>query len=280
MPVAFTIIELVLNEKQEPVDFIFRYVNQAFAQLEEVKLEDLQDRRFFKEVFPHNNDKKWLKYYYSSAFRDKIYELHEYSPEIGKHLEITCYPWLTPGYCACILSDESELVQVKEQLETLALQDQATTFQNRNAYLNFCNDFESGRNVGVIFVDINQLKTTNDRYGHQSGDALIKMVSERIHAVFQGGGYDYKIFRIGGDEFVIVLLGVSREFCQAQAKALDSSMHNSEEPCFPPVLASIGWGWESRVICLEDLVKAADDDMYQRKKALSLSRPRGGGPAL
>lgn len=267
MPIAFTIIELVLNEYDEPVDFIFRYANPALAALEGVALEELKGKRFFGDIFPQNNDKKWLKYYYSSAFRNKIYELHEHSPEIGKHLNIICYPWLAPGYCACILTDESELVAARKQLEVLALQDQATTFRNRNSYLDFCHHFEPSHNVGVIFIDINGLKATNDQYGHRSGDALIQMVSTRIAGLFTRDGCN--VFRIGGDEFVVVLSDVSQEDCQAQAERLIQGMQNTEVPQFPRVLASVGWSWESWVICIEDLVKAADEHMYQQKRTLS-----------
>ncbi|WP_125142373.1 GGDEF domain-containing protein [Clostridium transplantifaecale] len=264
MPIAFTIIEILLNDKHEPIDFIFRYANQAHARLEEVDLENMLGHRFYKELFPEKHDKKWLRYYYSSAFQGKNHELHEYSAEIDKYLKIICYPWHIPGYCACVLMDETDLVEVQRQLNFLAGYDAATRVQNRNSYVEFCGNLENNGSVGVVFVDANNLKLTNDTYGHDMGDYLLQLIVERINSRFAKG--EANIFRIGGDEFVVILNGISKKSCREKIMALRQDFKNSELVHLPKDLAAVGWSWTSHLSSIEDLVREADKDMYIAKQ--------------
>lgn len=262
MPVAFTVIEIVLDENEQPCDWIFRYANPALAQLEKLNFDALLGKRFFTDLFSDNHDVKWLKYYYAAAFLNQTHELHEFSPEIGKHLRIVCYPWTERGYCACVLYDETVQVRALRRLEYLAYYDKKTKFSNRNAYTAFLNTFKTGDNVGVIFIDVNELKTVNDRYGHDTGNFLIDLVCDRIYHVFND---IERIFRIGGDEFVIVLLDIDQTCCENKARFLQEQMSNSDIANLPAVLASVGWSWASQTDSLKELVHEADVSMYQEK---------------
>lgn len=263
MPIAFTIIELVLNVEQEPVDFIFRYANSELCKLEGYDLDTIMNHSFYKDIFPEVHDRKWLKFYYASACLGKNQELHEFSVEVGKYLKIICYPWQLYGYCACVLMDETDLVEVQNKLNYLAGYDVATQVQNRNSYVDYCKSFRHGSRVGVIFVDVNDLKLTNDTYGHETGDFLLRLVVERINARF--AKEESAIFRIGGDEFVIVLEEVSKETCEEKARALHRDLCNDELVHLPRVLASLGWRWSEHVSDFESLVREADAAMYMAK---------------
>lgn len=263
MPIAFTVIELVTNSEGKPVDFIFRYANLALAQLEEISLENLLGKHFFGDVFSSRNDRKWLEYYYAAAFQHQTLEMQEYSPEVGKYLKIICYPWFELGYCACILSDETSLVYAKQRLEYLAHYDATTKFGNRNAYRNFLTQVQDANNLGVIFVDLNGLKALNDHYGHESGDFLFRMVSDRIKQVFPNTD---SIFRVGGDEFVIILPGINQEYCKTKVMLLRKQMLNPDIPHFPAVLASVGWSWAACPSTPEHLIRQADQSMYEEKR--------------
>lgn len=263
MPIAFTIIELVLDERNEPVDFIFRYANSELSKLEGYELDVIINHSFYEELFPEIHDKKWLKFYYASACLGRSQELHEFSVEIGKYLKIVSYPWSVHNYCACILMDETELVEVQKKLNYLAGYDAATQVRNRNSYGDYCSNFKAGGRAGVIFVDVNNLKRTNDTYGHEMGDFLLHLVVERINARF--AKEESKIFRIGGDEFVIVLENVSENICDEKAKALHRDLFNEEIVHLPRVLASLGWSWSRHVTKIESLVQEADVKMYAAK---------------
>ena len=106
LPIAFTDIEMVLDEGRNAVDWIFRYANPALARLEKVPLTELIGRSF-KSVFP-NMDSKWLKSYERAALYGETLELIDHSLEIDTYLKIICFP-TAPGHCGCLLFDIAEL---------------------------------------------------------------------------------------------------------------------------------------------------------------------------
>lgn len=106
LPIAFTDIEMVLDEAHSAVDWIFRYGNTALARLEKVPLERLIGRRF-SELFP-NMDEKWLRSYERAALYGQTLEIIDYSPEIDTYLDIICFPTME-GHCGCILLNIGEM---------------------------------------------------------------------------------------------------------------------------------------------------------------------------
>lgn len=106
LPIAFTDIEIVLDEAHSAVDWIFRYANTALARLEKVPLERLIGRRF-SELFP-SMDEKWLRSYERAALYGQTLEIIDYSPEIDTYLDIICFP-TTKGHCGCILLNIGEM---------------------------------------------------------------------------------------------------------------------------------------------------------------------------
>ena len=263
MPMAFTIIQVLVDENGQPVDFVFRYANKALADLEGVNLEALLGRSFYAEIFPETNDRYWLRPYYAAAYEGKTDELHQFSVEIGKYLKIICYPWNDEGCCACILEDETELVNANKQLEYMANYDISTKVGNKNRYMEFCVNF-CGENTGVLFVDVNELKITNDKYGHRAGDFLIKLAVDKVTAT--AASYTYAPFRIGGDEFVFVFCSVEKDKFQKLATDVYEAMHNDDIGHMPSILAAVGSSWSEQCTNLRKLVKQADADMYLVKR--------------
>lgn len=102
-PLAFCLIELVFDERGHGVDFVFRYCNRAMEAVEGKSVENMVNHSFY-EVFA-NGDKKWLVSYADVALNGTQREIHDFSPEVDKHLTIRCYQ-PHPGYCACILHEE------------------------------------------------------------------------------------------------------------------------------------------------------------------------------
>lgn len=106
MPFAFTDIEMVFDETNRAVDWVFCYGNEALAELERVALPELIGKRF-SEVFP-NMDEKWLRAYERSVLFEEMLNIVDYSPEIDANLEIICFPTFR-GHCGCILLDVEQL---------------------------------------------------------------------------------------------------------------------------------------------------------------------------
>jgi diguanylate cyclase (GGDEF)-like protein len=120
--------------------------------------------------------------------------------------------------------------------------------------------------LSVLMIDLDGLKSVNDREGHAAGDCLLRHVAARIAAVlrqFDGAA------RVGGDEFVAMLPGTSLQGAQQVARRLLHSVRE-DPPRFRAtpleITASIGaveWrdGWDAR-----QLLDAADQAMYRAKE--------------
>lgn len=106
LPIAFTDIEMILDDKQNAVDWIFRYGNPALAKLEKTTLEKIIGTPF-SVLFP-NMDPKWLRGYERAALYGETLEIIDYSPEIDAYLDIICFP-TGEGHCGCILLNIGEM---------------------------------------------------------------------------------------------------------------------------------------------------------------------------
>jgi hypothetical protein len=110
VPFAFADIEMVFSEAHSAVDWIFRYGNEALAELEKTPLEQLIDHAF-GSIFP-NMDAKWLRVYERTALYGETLEITDYSPEIDTELKIVCFPTF-PGHCGCMLFDRRRIQTVQ-----------------------------------------------------------------------------------------------------------------------------------------------------------------------
>lgn len=93
--------------------------------------------------------------------------------------------------------------QEKENLLTdLIDKDTLTGLQNRNAWNDKIEEIiNKTTEVGIVFADLNNLKYANDHFGHLAGDALINTFADILKSTFD----ERNIYRIGGDEFVVVV---------------------------------------------------------------------------
>ena len=106
VPFAFADIEMIFNEENHAVDWIFRYGNPALAKLEKLPLEQLIGSSF-GSLFS-NMDSKWLRSYERATLFGETLELIDYSPEIDTYLKVICFPTFK-GHCGCILFNISDI---------------------------------------------------------------------------------------------------------------------------------------------------------------------------
>jgi diguanylate cyclase (GGDEF)-like protein len=117
--------------------------------------------------------------------------------------------------------------------------------------------------LAVVVCDINGLKYVNDNDGHAAGDALIKDACALICGSFTHGA----VFRIGGDEFVVLLEGEGFDTMDETVRALNRKVEDNIRE--NAVVVSVGCAVlrkEDRQ--LRDVFERADQMMYERKKAL------------
>lgn len=144
-------------------------------------------------------------------------------------------------------------------LRAMGLCDALTELGNRNAYREKCRQLDNApdKPLGVIFIDLNNLKTINDTYGHEQGDAYIRGVSQILGRTFRR----QDIYRVGGDEFVFLCEDLSEAMFRERA----SRMRADCEERYPGSLA-MGVVWRERRGKLEAMVREADALMYAEKQ--------------
>lgn len=104
---------------------------------------------------------------------------------------------------------EESLITLKENniaLDTLSKSDALTGILNRRGFMDAAKEIlqrnqRAGKRTLVAYIDMNNLKVVNDRYGHDEGDFSIKVISEQLIQATKGGIAG----RVGGDEFAIIM---------------------------------------------------------------------------
>ncbi len=117
----------------------------------------------------------------------------------------------SPTGAVIVFRDTSERQAFEEQLARHAFQDALTGLANRRLFLDHLDHAllqadRTGSQVAVLFCDIDRFKVVNDNMGHQVGDELLRVIGDRLRRAIRGGD---TLSRFGGDEFVILLEGIT-----------------------------------------------------------------------
>ena len=155
------------------------------------------------------------------------------------------------------ITNSMERKEKQQQLENLSYRDMLTGLYNRNKYIDKIEFFEgtSLHNIGVAYIDLNGLKKTNDKYGHEAGDQLICRAADAILSVFSKNA-----FRVGGDEFVVAEAEIEEAQFLKKMAQLRKEMENRQ------VSVSIGSLWKETEDDIIGMMKQADNRMYEEKK--------------
>ena len=180
------------------------------------------------------------------------------------------------GYIDSLKSTTQELSKTRleaDELSELARRDLLTGVRNKNAYnedMAAISENLGSRPFGIVIVDLNNLKQTNDRYGHEKGDLAIKNICRMICDVFRNS----PVYRFGGDEFVVVLTGT--DYINAD-KLVSRFMRRQESKEGKPWVTpkgAIGYAsYDGRTDgSVDDVFKRADSLMYEQKKMMKEER--------
>lgn len=170
------------------------------------------------------------------------------------------------------LLDEKEKNKKIASLERLAYVDKLTGLFNRTKYEEVLKEEKTNPNFGVIFFDLNYLKRTNDTYGHESGDNLIKSFAEVLQKSKTG---KEDIYRIGGDEFVALFKDAGDgKFIKIYENALKYNVdqYNLSNDIEMSTSYGIALSKENLDLDIESLVGLADERMYEMKKKMKAER--------
>ena len=116
------------------------------------------------------------------------------------------------GQVLAIVRDITQRKRTEAHIHRLAYFDALTGLPNREwigEYLSqaLAGAADCGSNVAVLYLDLDQFKRINDTLGHETGDALLRQVAERLTAALSYTEASGQLARVGGDEFIVVLGG-------------------------------------------------------------------------
>ncbi|MDE6023858.1 MAG: GGDEF domain-containing protein [Lachnospiraceae bacterium] len=151
-----------------------------------------------------------------------------------------------------------------EIYQRLAYVDMLTGIGNRTAYTKMCNDMQS---LPIcIMLDINGLKFTNDNYGHKAGDELIIAAAQSVKAAFMPKGH---CFRVGGDEFVVLLDTTYMDDLPNMLQALNDAIAKENVTRDFPLSIACGYAVpENEQDSYERIYREADEKMYAHKREM------------
>lgn len=152
----------------------------------------------------------------------------------------------------------------KEKLLYISNTDELTRCFNRHAYEERINNLDLREEWIYISMDLNNLKHTNDSLGHAAGDELICAAANCMRESF--GKYG-NVYRIGGDEFVVIITGNTKEF-QSIIESFDRRVVQWHGKLVDSM--TISWGYvfssEKEWDNIYDIAKEADERMYKNKE--------------
>ncbi|MFT5872295.1 MAG: diguanylate cyclase (GGDEF)-like protein/PAS domain S-box-containing protein [Clostridium sp.] len=181
--------ERISGLKKEKVIGKFIYDCPIICQL---FIDVLNDQKYFKNVeikFKNNNNKEFI------CLSD-VQPIHDDNLNVigsfGQFRDIT------------------ERYLAKEKYNYLAYHDELTALPNRRFFTEVLNKYidnytNTSEDMLLVFLDLDKLKMINDTFGHSKGDLLIKEVAKKLNEYLSKGDY---LFRIGGDEFVLLCFNI------------------------------------------------------------------------
>ncbi len=194
------------------------------------------------------------------------------------------------GELALVLLEENARLQDRiSQLEEQAFKDPLTGLGNRWALEKRFAELEQGgaKDIGILVMDLDEFKAINDRYGHNSGDGILKAVAQVLLGTRDGDLPSFNV-RSGGDEFVVLVeLGEStanddalisheqrqtslepEEQLKGFAGRIKTKIREAITNGYPGFLdVAIGYAIKTDKDDLFSLIERADIEMYRDKQA-------------
>ena len=145
--------------------------------------------------------------------------------------------------------------------------DGMTHMLNKRCYHSMEEMFRSCSNICLIYFDVNNLKLINDTLGHESGDYVITSAADYIRTILDEGDH---CFRMGGDEFLVVITECSFRSISALVEKLDreSPIILSKPEDSVKCALSYGYAYSKGDRPYDELLAEAEENMYEKKNAL------------
>ena len=208
------------------------------------------------------------RYYYLKTFSTK--GLDGYT----SYLLISFFVFLISLIIDFLINQRLSLYKLAqaETMDKLAHNDIMTGLENRLSFEEKLTELKNSTNIyGIISIDMNNLKITNDKYGHQEGDRLLKdfslILKDSCSALNLNG------FRIGGDEFVIIIPDIAECTFEKIIEELTGRCNLINKERKPlPISFAYGCCDSSNQKDVTEVYKLADNRMYEFKIEMKKKR--------
>lgn len=164
--------------------------------------------------------------------------------------------------------DIEELKKQKAESDIEKNLDSLTGLYNRRYFEEISEDLDNSPDIGIVIFDADNFKQINDNYGHNKGDEVLQRIGQvikdnchtRLPSVDdQVRAFDYP-FRIGGDEFALILIQIQPEDVSKVIHRITNSLKQEN------ISLSCGFAVTSKEMSLKQAFVQADQNMYQDKR--------------
>jgi len=170
---------------------------------------------------------------------------------------------------AVAMAGLEQFQRTRRELERLATQDELTGALNARAFAErLAQELDRNRRysrpLALLYVDLDDFKAVNDRHGHQTGDAVLRLVADATRRAVRQADI---VGRLGGDEFAVLMPETEGGVAEAAATRLASGIRTVFRGT-PSVTASIGLvsTVNAATTGAEELLRRADQAMYEAKR--------------
>jgi diguanylate cyclase (GGDEF)-like protein len=204
-------------------------------------------------LFPLKANDETLGYIWACNFDT------ENTVKIKETLELTTF----------FVASEIANFRLVQRLKKLSSMDMLTGVLNRNEMNNRIDGLRKDggdelKGLGIVFADLNGLKSVNDNEGHEAGDLMLKNAAVLLQNVFAGD----EIYRAGGDEFMILLSFTTEDSITAKIeKAKKLARH------YGNVSFAMGYSYQNDSADITAALKLADKRMYEDKEKYYSEHP-------
>ncbi len=228
----------------------------------------LQDRTFYAELWNSLIEKgHWYGEIWNRRKSGEMYAIIETISVVNDDQDI-------PRHYVAMLTDITQLKLHENELMHIAHYDPLTNLPNRilladRMHQGITQVHRRNKSLAVIFLDLDGFKAINDKNGHEVGDRLLIVLAGRMEQALREGD---TFARIGGDEFVAVLLDLDTE--DTAIPMLNRLLAAASKPVIfsdisLQVSASLGVSFypQAEEVDADKLLRQADQAMYQAKAA-------------
>lgn len=170
--------------------------------------------------------------------------------------------YLVVGFCYKRLEN---IKRLNQQLTSTLMKDTLTGLRNRRAFDQDIKHVSNNGLYSLIFLDIDNFRDFNNRFGHDIGDLVLKKVGKTIKACVR---VTDQVYRYGGEEIVVLLLDCDKKNAMKMAEKIRSEIFELDNQEFPRITVSSGVSSYPDDGCfIKDVIAASDKALLKAKQS-------------